>query len=1380
MDEYPHPLFFEAKELTDREKEKIRRHFQKKRDSGGGDCGTIENVEGNIYRISFREKEDQERVLQRKFHTISLPGGELHLTVSRTNSTQTPDMSQTQTFTKENTKCLEKIFKMEVYLMYYLRDNPKAYKILEKQLSAICCTLALNFDDEEAVVRGDIEKGPGGAFGAAEKWEIQVDRVFIGLTEGYSCYHVFEPKEIKMLEQGFSSENDNIKVYKEIGYSVIVGETAAVKERIEILKRKLPTRRELPVVEKKFKLVEEIFSQGMSVHYPEVKIHRANNMIIMEGPDKQVQSGAIKLDELMKKILEKRINLPKDLITFITISSAISKYQARFQHSLRSPVSLEVESESDLVLSSLSSAALDEAEAAVMRDLTDETVKLQDTAAVPLYLNRVKEILIKAKNDANCGEFRVEVIFISGASGTTVDRVRLVGYSENVNKLKEVLHDYHMNQVGTQEVLDLLCPEMVNDFDQILSLIGFKQTKVTLQPRHFPTPCVLISGPRCHVLEAKQALVSAVDSLTSDTLVLDGPGAQQFFQEGGKVSKNLLESSCQVLIREQKTVFSPDVETKTQSISNASHSVTHRPSVVRRDSHTVGSFAVNKASLEIKLGSLEDEQVNVLVVPMLNKQLTSTKIGKGLLKKAGNRIQLNFNSVAANCTLSPGDVLQVDGHPSLGCSKIFFIECMPWDGARGQSVQALNKGLKSCLDLCVQQGMSSVAFPVIGPGIIFKYPLTEAIEILTGNIHQFGLSASCGSLTTIRVVIKPGYPDSEECYHDVHRHLSLNMSQGGQVIFKSLTSDLDDITMTAGGGVKLQVVFGDITNETTDAIVNTTDFVHFEDDGVCKDILTVAGPEVKAKLKAAKVNQGEVFVTQSGSFPCKAILHVCGEKDARTIEQLVCRIIQLCESSGYKSVAIPAICTGVGGMDHSVVADAILKGVKTATSSTPLRCLTDIHLILFTISAFLEFKAKAMKVFSISVINRVPVPQRPHVQQQEPLQSVNTDLSILYTSSANRQSVFMVLGLCRDDVSEAMTKLKALYQAQCSTQTFTKEQLECLTQDNIKDLKKLVETKGLLVQRDQSDQGSLIVSGLKDGVNQVMQMMTACLHGSLRREVREREEDDLYSRVAWCILGPNGNWERLPKTANYNLETKNVAGGIVDAQTIEWSVDLGRMEATRRGTGQKTMLKQLVNRPDFTLPLHWDNMAPGETMKVVALQPSSAEYRTIKQAFKQTVSKTVVKIERLQNVHLHQAYEAQKKHISDKNVQEGGAGEKLLYHGTTQDNCDSIMKTGFNRSFAGQNATAYGQGTYFAVNASYSAKPTYSKPAADGSQLMFVARVLTGAYTVGNSTMKVPPLRNSQQQHDRYDSLVDKIDNPKMYVVFHDNQAYPDYLITFK
>lgn len=92
--------------------------------------------------------------------------------------------------------------------------------------------------------------------------------------------------------------------------------------------------------------------------------------------------------------------------------------------------------------------------------------------------------------------------------------------------------------------------------------------------------------------------------------------------------------------------------------------------------------------------------------------------------------------------------------------------------------------------------------------------------------------------------------------------------------------------------------------------------------------------------------------------------------------------------------------------------------------------------------------------------------------------------------------------------------------------------------------------------------------------------------------------------------------------------------------------------------------------------------------------------------------------------------------------------------------------------------TRFGHGTYFAVDADYSA--TYSDKEADGTRLMFVAHVLTGSYTLGHKDMRVPPPRTGAQSQDSFDSAVDELSNPSMFVVFHDHQAYPEYLITFK
>ena len=47
------------------------------------------------------------------------------------------------------------------------------------------------------------------------------------------------------------------------------------------------------------------------------------------------------------------------------------------------------------------------------------------------------------------------------------------------------------------------------------------------------------------------------------------------------------------------------------------------------------------------------------------------------------------------------------------------------------------------------------------------------------------------------------------------------------MVFRSLTSDLDTITLEVGK-VQVQLVFGDITNERTDVVVNSTDFVDLQ------------------------------------------------------------------------------------------------------------------------------------------------------------------------------------------------------------------------------------------------------------------------------------------------------------------------------------------------------------------------------------------------------------------------------------------------------------------------------------------------------------------------------------------------------------------------
>uniref|UniRef100_A0A3P9NNC8 Poly [ADP-ribose] polymerase n=1 Tax=Poecilia reticulata TaxID=8081 RepID=A0A3P9NNC8_POERE len=181
-------------------------------------------------------------------------------------------------------------------------------------------------------------------------------------------------------------------------------------------------------------------------------------------------------------------------------------------------------------------------------------------------------------------------------------------------------------------------------------------------------------------------------------------------------------------------------------------------------------------------------------------------------------------------------------------------------------------------------------------------------------------------------------------------------------------------------------------------------------------------------------------------------------------------------------------------------------------------------------------------------------------------------------------------------------------------------------------------------------------------------------------------------------------------------------------------------------------------------------------VEIVELQPNSNEYQNVASGFLRTAKYNIHKIERVQNQYLWNAYSVCRQRILAKNGQ-AELCEKSLYHGTSAESCNCIERDRFDRSYAGAHATAYGKGVYFAVNAEYSAK-SFSPPDQTGMKRLYVARVLTGRHTLGKSSMKAPPPRGADPT-DCFDSLVDNNQQPTMFIVFHDDQAYPEYLITF-
>ncbi|XP_059365952.1 protein mono-ADP-ribosyltransferase PARP10-like [Carassius carassius] len=233
------------------------------------------------------------------------------------------------------------------------------------------------------------------------------------------------------------------------------------------------------------------------------------------------------------------------------------------------------------------------------------------------------------------------------------------------------------------------------------------------------------------------------------------------------------------------------------------------------------------------------------------------------------------------------------------------------------------------------------------------------------------------------------------------------------------------------------------------------------------------------------------------------------------------------------------------------------------------------------------------------------------------------------------------------------------------------------------------------------------------------------------------------------------------------------------------SIDFEKMEEHSLASGKSVPIKRKVLSTEdlYTDGADEDYSLLSSMPEACPVDVDSDEFQNVVKDFYDTLQDShnkirIIKVDKLMNKLLHDQYRLKK--VSIERSSSEAQVERTLYHGTSETSVKEICIHGFNRSFCGKNATVYGQGVYFAVNASLSVSDTYSPPNADGHKFIFVARVLTGDFTVGKYDYKTAPLKESSDVPVRYHSVADQISSPTLFVIFNDTQAYPEYLITCK
>jgi len=255
-------------------------------------------------------------------------------------------------------------------------------------------------------------------------------------------------------------------------------------------------------------------------------------------------------------------------------------------------------------------------------------------------------------------------------------------------------------------------------------------------------------------------------------------------------------------------------------------------------------------------------------------------------------------------------------------------------------------------------------------------------------------------------------------------------------------------------------------------------------------------------------------------------------------------------------------------------------------------------------------------------------------------------------------------------------------------------------------------------------------------------------------------------------------------------------GGDPDKDNIFHDSGWFQLGKTRMPTAEDLQfIKENVGQHALAQPKTWIDMKDPSVAEKHPL-PLGHERNTVMDAFLKTLNRSrtqIVKVERIQNLAMWQSYVVKRQTICNRDIKKRGVADDQtqqqkqidrferawLFHGTNFEVMDKILQQGFNRSFCGKNATMYGKGVYFAVESSYSACSTYAVPDRNGFQYVMACRVAVGEYCLGKRDALTPDVRDSKT-NTLYDSTVNALNNPTVFVTYHDAQAYPEYLITFK
>ena len=405
------------------------------------------------------------------------------------------------------------------------------------------------------------------------------------------------------------------------------------------------------------------------------------------------------------------------------------------------------------------------------------------------------------------------------------------------------------------------------------------------------------------------------------------------------------------------------------------------------------------------------------------------------------------------------------------------------------------------------------------------------------------------------------------------------------------------------GGTQLSIVQGNIADEKTDVIVNTTTAeMELSASAASRALLKKAGPNLQSMCKqlvlsGCKLEHGQIAVTKGFDLHCNKVIHAhlpfrnaavrASIDHQKLIEEIVTDCLERTEKEGMHSISFPAFGLGQGGYSTPEIADPMLKAIKKF-SEVSTRSVCTIRIVILDQNLFQEFFDFHCKFFGLSqaaasgsqslfqsLKSKFGLGQSMDATSVQ-LGSESTAPSVSATASAatpalqaifrsvrNPIVVFHIFAVSSQECDRITSQIRAILKEKAITEKIENEEIiEHLIDDDVDEIRHIGDNLGVDV-RFMSKMKEVHISGEKSNVLEAKLQVTSILN--------EAEKAKAELTMYMWQSDDNGHIKPYSEGASIRLEracAKNLQAIEMVIDSNSTVIDLQSMQEINKSSGK--------------------------------------------------------------------------------------------------------------------------------------------------------------------------------------------------------------------